>query len=208
MTATTLDGKLANKGTLGPKVALGDRLDEIHDYLTTLASAVNTALTTFEQQSRTRAFTSGALAEGTNSGTIKTTVRCDYSIDGVLYSKAITDNIALTAAAQQAVLTDCAYLICVDSSGTVSSVKGTEVANGGTLVVPAPVSASVCPIGYLKVSLANAATFTAGTTDLSATDVTGTFFNLSSLPATTTGSTTLARSILAAALAAAQPAAI
>lgn len=208
MTATTLAGRQLNQGLFGPRTGLGDKFDAVNDYLTTLASAVDTALAVIEQQMRTRAYTTGVWAEGTNSGTIKTTATLAYSINGLMYTKAATDNIAMTAAAQQAVLTDCAYLIEIDSSGTVATVKGTAVANGGTIVVPPPSAATKCPVGYFVVSLANAATFTAGTTDLSATDVTATFFQLGVLPATTTGSVTLARSTLASALAAAQPAAV
>ena len=168
MAATTLDGKLANKGILGPKVALGDRIDEIHDYLT----ALNTLLST-------QCVQSGALAEGTNAATIKTAAICYYTIAGKFYAKAITDNIALTAATAQVALSKCCYTICIDSAGTVSSVKGTDVltASGVAPTIPAP-TAGTCAIGVLMVTVANAATFTAGTTDLSATDVTGVFTNL------------------------------
>lgn len=207
--ATTLKGRLLNDGTLGPTTALGDLLDATsRTPLTAQASAINTALTSIFQQMRTRCYTTGVLAEGTNAGTIKTTATLAFSIDGLMYSKAATDNIAMTAAAVQAALTDCAYLVCIDSGGTVSTVKGTAVANGGTLVVPAPVSAATCPFGYIKVALANAATFTAGTTDLSASDVTATYFQLGVLPATTTGSLEFSQSILNTALLAALPAAL
>ena len=168
MAATTLNGRLLNEGNLTRGVGLGDKLDEIHDYLT----ALNTLLSTQCTQS-------GALAEGTNSGTIKTAAICYYTIAGKFYAKAITDNIALTAATAQVALSKCCYTICINSAGTVSSVKGTDVltASGVAPTIPAP-TAGTCAIGVLMVTVANAATFTAGTTDLSATDVTGVFTNL------------------------------
>lgn len=201
MAATTLAGRSANDGLLGPGVALGDRLDAVNDYLTGLATtlgALNTAM-------RTRALGNPTLAEGTNSATIKVTA-FPYSIDGVIYTKATTDNIAVTAAAQQAVTTACHYLVQIIADGTISTVKGTAVAAAAvaTAVVPPPTSAAHCPLGYFTVVLANAATFTAGTTDMSASDVTTTFTNLGQLPATTTGSVALTLATQAAL----QPAAI
>lgn len=113
MAATTLDGKLANKGLLGPKVAIGDRLDEIHDFLAALLSA-----------NRTVCFSTAGLAEGTNAATFQIGTAITYSINGVRYTKGVTDNIAFTAAAIQATDTNCIYLICIDAAGTLSTVKG------------------------------------------------------------------------------------
>ena len=118
------------------------------------------------------------LAEGTNPNTIKTTVACPYSIGGKLYSKAVTDNIAMSALAAQAANTDCMYLVLIDSAGAVSLVKGTAVAIGAGAYLPdnpAPLTKSV--IGAIKVSTTVA--FTSGSTDLSAAGVTATYTNLS-----------------------------
>ena len=179
MAASTLDGKLANKGLIGPKVALGDRLDEVHDYLT----ALNTLLST-------QCLSTGAWAEGTNANTIQNAAIVYYTIAGRLYSKAITNNIAMTAATAQVALSSCCYLICLDSSGTVSTVKGTDslTASGVAPAIPAP-TAGTCPVAVLRVTVANAATFTAGSTDLSATDVTGVFANF---PGVAPGAVTVA----------------
>lgn len=134
----------------------------------------------------TACFASAGLAEGTNANTIKIVAPngagIDYAIDGYGYHKADTDNIAMTALAAQAALTTCLYLIQIDSDGTVSLLKGTEELTAdltaGIKVVHWPEPAdNKCPIGGFRVVLANAATFTSGTTDLSATDVTATFFN-------------------------------
>lgn len=134
----------------------------------------------------TGCYASAGLAEGTNANTFKIAAPngagIDYSINGLGYHKADTDNIAMTTHSQQAALTKCLYLVQIDSSGTLSTVKGDEVLTAdltaGTKVLhwPTP-SANKCPIGAFKVALANAATFTAGSTDFSATDVTVTAYN-------------------------------
>ncbi len=125
------------------------------------------------------------LAEGTNANTIKITNAggYDYAINGVIYTKATTDNIAMTALTTQAVLTACGYLVKLDSAGTVSMKKGTDVSAadyalaGNTVQIPAP-DANRCPVGAIKIVLASTATFTSGPTDLSAANVTATFTDL------------------------------
>lgn len=111
----------------------------------------------------------------------------DFAINGVLYHKADADDIPITAATVQPVLTKCIYLVCLNASGTLSTVKGTEQlvtdlsAKTEVLRFPQPV-ADTCPIGYVTVSLASTATFTAGTTNFNASNVTAAYFNLFSVP--------------------------
>lgn len=207
MAATTLDGKLANKGLLGPKVGLGDRLDEVHDYLTTLATALNTALTAVNLANKTQCFSTAGLAEGTAAGTFQIATAITYSIDGVRYAKAITDDIAFTAAAVQATDTNCIYLVCINAAGTVSTVKGTAVAAASAASFPAP-TAGTCPIGAIHVATASAATFTAGTTDLGAANVTDTYINFVGANPAQGVTIETALTTLASTLASAQPAAI
>lgn len=112
----------------------------------------------------------------------------DYCIQGIAYHKADAASVAITAAAAQPVLTTCLYLVCLDAAGTLSTVKGENVLNAdltaGTKVLQWPVpTAGTCPIGCVKVKCENAATFTAGTTELSASDVTDTYYDLFSIPA-------------------------
>ena len=134
----------------------------------------------------TAAFAKSGLAEGTNSGTIKIAAPngagVDFAIKGIAYHKADTDNIAVTAHAAQAVLTKCLYLVQIDKDGTVSTKKGNEeltadlTAGKRALHWPAP-DVGCCPLGGYKVALANAATYTNGTTDHSASDVTVTYYD-------------------------------
>lgn len=105
----------------------------------------------------------------------------DFAIDGICYHKADTDDIVLTAHAQQAVSTSCLYLVQLDSSGNLSTKKGTErlTANLGdnlSLQWPLP-DEGKCAIGGYKVATNGSTTFTNGTTDLDAAGVTTTFYD-------------------------------
>ena len=79
------------------------------------------------------------------------------------------------------------FLVCVDATGTITVVKGTEVLNtaitNGTSVLkwPAP-TANTCPIGALKVKNATSSVFTGGTTHQDATDITTTYYNFFTVP--------------------------
>lgn len=134
---------------------------------------------------QTGCFAKAGLAEGTNAATIKTAAPngagIDYAIDGIAYHKADTDNIAVTAHAQQAVSTSCLYLVQIDSAGTISTKKGNEelTADLGinkSLQWPFPDDGK-CPIGGYKVALDASTTFTNGTTDLGAAGVTDTYYD-------------------------------
>lgn len=121
-------------------------------------------------------FTKAALAEGTDAATIKTTVATYYTIDGVVYTKAATDNIAISAGAEQAVSTYCLYLVSINAAGTVAVTKGTAVATD-TATLPA-LPASSAALGYFKIATDGATTYTAGTTDNGAAGITDTYVDL------------------------------
>ena len=159
-------------------------------------------------QGLTVALNSGGLAEGTNANTIKTTADINYTIDGRFYSKSTTDNIAISysgatvyqaaAGGIQAVNgaftggvngSTRIYGIFLDTAGAVSILPGPIVDSAelaaGRVALPFPdAPKGVCPIGALRVALTAGTTFTPGSTDLSASGVTGTFYNLADMPAT------------------------
>lgn len=147
------------------------------------------------------AFASGALANGTTAGTIQTTVIVPYTIDGVFYSKAITNNIAIPISqlpvygqpidgsfTGQVGGSVRLYGIYLDTTGAVSLVPGriTNVANLAagldTLQFPANIKGKVC-IGVMRVALTAGTTFIPNTTALNAAGVTTTYLNLSAIPA-------------------------
>lgn len=127
----------------------------------------------------TRCNAAAGVAEGTNAGTIKTTNAVTFSIDGRMYAKAATDNIAWgTGHAVQAASTTRYYAVCINAAGTVSTVQGDA---GGGFPEKA---ASTCLLGFAKV-VTGASTFTPGTTDLSAANITGTYIDVAIAPLVT-----------------------
>ena len=133
----------------------------------------------------------GLTEAGSTAGAIKAAAPngagIDYCINGIAYHKADFDDTAITAAAVQAELTSCLYLVCLDSGGNVSTVKGTAVLtaayNAGSAVLNWPeVPANKCPIGAIKVDTASGYTFTANTTDLGGTGITDTYYDFIGMP--------------------------
>lgn len=110
----------------------------------------------------------------------------DYCIGGSLYHKADDTAIELDAQPTQEKDTTCLYLVCLDTAGAVSTVKGkdvknTDIANGAGVIYFPDVPAGKCAIGAIKIKTV-AVTFTAGTTALNATGVTATFIDLFAVP--------------------------
>jgi hypothetical protein len=111
----------------------------------------------------------------------------DYAIDGKGYHKADTDNMALTAGQTLATAYTVLLLICLDSSGTLSSVLGTAVlstdlANGNVVLQYPQATADTCPIGAMKIANATGSSFVTGTTDLDTSNLTVTYIDLLTVP--------------------------
>jgi hypothetical protein len=143
----------------------------------------------------TACLSKAGLAEGTNAATIAIAAPngagVDYAINGFAYHKADTDNIAMTALPAQAANTTCMYLIQINAAGTVSLKKGDEIPSAdlgvnGSVQCPIPDNDN-CPLGMLKIVTGNV-TFTSGTTDLSAANITDTFYDLATFPSRAIGS--------------------
>jgi len=112
----------------------------------------------------------------------------DFMIKGILYHKAdAADALAFTAGTAQGLLSKCIYLVCIDKDGTVSTVQGDSVltadlaAGAATLEWPTP-TADTCCIGAVKVQTLLAVNFTAATTDLDATSIADTYYDLFCVP--------------------------
>ncbi|NBX98318.1 hypothetical protein EBQ81_05675 [bacterium] len=155
----------------------------------------------------TMALNSGALAEGTNANTIQIATAINYVIDGRFYSKAITDNIAISYSGPAVFQASAGgvqnvnggftggvngstriYGIYLDTSGAVSILPGpivdnAELAAGRVSLQWPDVPAGVCPIGGMRIGLTAGVTFTPGQVDLGAANVTDTFYNLAFMPA-------------------------
>lgn len=120
--------------------------------------------------------TAVGLAEGTDAATIKTAATAQYQIGGQRYTKAATDNIAVTATAEQAISTFCMYLVSVVANGDVTVTKGTELGTDAAVLPALP--ANSAPIGAFKIATDGVTTFTGGTTDLGAAGITDTYYDL------------------------------
>jgi hypothetical protein len=154
------------------------------------------------------ALNSGALAAGTNTGTIKTTVAINYVLDGRHLSKAITDNIGIAVVGGPAIYQAAAggvatfngaftggvtgstrlYLLSFDAAGNVGVVTGrvvdgAELAAGRVSLEYPDCPNLMCPFGAMRVALTSGAAFVPGTTALNAAGVTTTFINLATVPA-------------------------
>lgn len=155
----------------------------------------------------TMALNSGALAEGTGANTIQIAAAINYVIDGRFYTKAITDNIAISysgPAVYQAAAggvqnvnggftggvngSTRIYGIFLDTAGAVSILPGpivdsADLAAGRVALQWPDAPVGLCPIGGLRIAVPAGTAFTPGQTDLGAAGITDTFYNLADMPA-------------------------
>lgn len=126
--------------------------------------------------------TAAGVAEGTNSATFKTTNTLTYTSNGVFKSKAATDNLTFTAGTALAASQACLFGVWITAAGTVSTTQGPINAAGDPCPVPTQVTAGTTLVGLIKVTTSSAATFTPGTTDLSASGITGAYSDCMDMP--------------------------
>lgn len=130
--------------------------------------------------------TNAGLGESASTAAkIKTTATATFTINGVFKSLAANDSIAFSSghtalAANQA----CLFAVwcdgSADSESACSTTQGPIVASGDTCPVP-PLSTGKALLGLIKV-VTGATTFTPGTTDLGAANVTDTYYNCMVMP--------------------------
>jgi len=109
-----------------------------------------------------------------------------FVIKGISYYVASADNLITFTANSQTALYSCIYLVCINSSNTITTVTGTEVLTAditsGKKVLTWPVpTVNTCCIGAIRVD-AGASAFTAGTTALTGGTVTVTYYDLFAVP--------------------------
>jgi hypothetical protein len=126
--------------------------------------------------------TAAGLAEGTNANTFKTTNTLAFTSNGVFKSKAATDNLTFNTGTALGNSQACLFGVWITATGTVSTTQGPIVAAGDPCPVPSQVTAGTTLVGLIKVTTSSAATFTPGSTDLSASGVTGTYFDCMDMP--------------------------
>lgn len=118
---------------------------------------------------------SGALAIGTNTATFKTAATVTGVVNGVVFTKAATDNVAFSGTDVLAASTYTKVLVTLNASGTFATVTGTSAATSAAALLPAAASGYI-PIGAIEIA-SGASTFTLGTTALTGGTVTVTYFN-------------------------------
>ena len=112
-----------------------------------------------------------------------------FSIDGVFKTLAPVDNQAFTAGHTNLTTNQiCVFGVYTNATNTVSTQQGTIINTvdlGVTKAVelpPLPIGSSSVLIGMVKVQTTNAATFTPGTTNLNAANLTVTYYDVSVVP--------------------------
>lgn len=135
-----------------------------------------------EANSGFSSLTAAGLAEGTNAATFKTVNTLTYTNDGVFKSKSATDNLTFSAGATVVPQNSaCLFGVWINASGTVSTSQGPIVAAGDPCPVPGAPAANLTLVGLIKVTT-GATTFTAGTTDLGAANVTDAYYDCARMP--------------------------
>jgi len=126
--------------------------------------------------------TAAGLAEGTNSATFKTVNTLTFTNNGVFKSKAATDNLTFSTGTALAASQACLFGVWINTSGTVTTSQGPIQAAGDPCPVPSQATANTTLVGLIKVTTSSAATFTPGTTDLSASGITAAFSDCMDMP--------------------------
>jgi len=126
--------------------------------------------------------TAAGLAEGTNANTFKTVNTLTFTNNGVFKSLAATDNLTFSTGTALANSQACLFGVWVNTSGTVTTTQGPIVASGDPCPVPAQATANTTLVGLIKVTTSSAATFTPGSTDLSASGITDVFYDCMVMP--------------------------
>ena len=143
-----------------------------------------------------RCYGKGGLAKhGTTHENVLTGAGVPYSINGVMYSKAATAELDLSAltmlagtglpllaAPAQPAGTACVYLLLLDASGTVKVLPGLPAPASGPCPCPGLLP-DHAPLGAIKVVNGTVNPFVIGTTALNTASLTVTYVDLASVPA-------------------------
>lgn len=126
--------------------------------------------------------TAAGLAEGTNANTFKTANTLTFTNNGVFKSKAATDNLTFSTGTALAASQACLFAVWISSGGTVTTTQGPIVAAGDPCPVPTAAASNLTLVGLIKVTTSSAATFTPGSTDLSASGITAAYSDCMDMP--------------------------
>jgi hypothetical protein len=137
------------------------------------------------------------LVEGSSANKIQTAapngLAIDYCIDGILYYFTDVDDIDMDACVIQPELYSCLYLCTLNADSEGDTTAGMTITKGKQVLTADLTSGEVvlewpqlpdgeCPIGAFRIDTASGYTFTSGSTDLSATGLTETYYDLVAIP--------------------------
>ena len=144
----------------------------------------NTTLRKLARWLANHSYADVGMAIGSTADEYKTAATANYTIDGVWYTKAATDDINFTAGhTALAASQKCLVAICLDAAGTFSSIQSSIVAASASDPDWPTIPITVVCIGGIKIET-GATTFTFDTTNLSAANVTDTYYDFNGLPPT------------------------
>lgn len=134
-----------------------------------------------------RVCNSAKIAIGTTKSKVKTVAAIDYTIGGILYTLAATDDFFVhTDLTVQPANSTKYYALCVDAAGASVVIAGpnnlTAAISAQTNKDALPkIPATACLVGVLKI-VTGAATYTPATTLNDAANVTATYYNVAAIP--------------------------
>lgn len=141
-----------------------------------------------EMQGVTMAFTSGGFAEGTDAATFQNASTVTYAIDGRIYAKSATDNLTFSSGHTTIPVSSvCLFGVYLDTAGAVTTVQGpivltADLAAGSAVLAFPGAQAGKAMVAAIRVATNASVPFIPGTTDLGASGITDTYYNLSSAP--------------------------
>jgi len=144
-----------------------------------------------EERGGTRCHSKAGTIIGSDTAKVKTatpdgTSGLNFSINGLMYYLADTDDFWTLSGDTVADLSECMFLLCVNTGGTMSIVQGTAILTAdltsGKKVLdwPAPVQ-DTCPLAALRVTTSGG-TFIPGTTALNDGTITDTYYDFDVIP--------------------------
>lgn len=115
------------------------------------------------------------IAMATTKSKVKTTTTAKFSSNGVVVTKAATDNFWTLTGAAMAVSVFRKYLLCINASGTASVIASSDAAAAADCMFTALPATGVCVVGVLTVATDATNPFTPATTLLDAAGITATY---------------------------------
>lgn len=140
-----------------------------------IRASLNLVIDDIQNATVNAVLSSGAVAIATTTTKVKSVATISFTVDGEFKSLAATDNFWTLTGGVLAAGESNIWLLCVDAAGAASVIEGTKATTVAGVVLGSP-AATVTVVGAVTVTC-NSATFTPGTTALSAGTITVVYRN-------------------------------